>query len=695
MRKYIRKGLASFKHSLQIIRSSRGLRLNFTHTIPLSVFIIFLCLLVVFQSSSSGDTRAPSWLIELSEKPVPELPPETEAVYLWNEQSLTYKPDGLMIRRGRQAIKILRPGGIERARLLVRANTFNTKVRRMSGWVVNPDKSSRSLNIKDAISSSLAPDTLYWDVRLMALALPDVTRESLLGFEWEEEIQPISLEDVFGFQSRFPMLSGRYSLSFPSYVEPVFDWINWKQAEPKSKDDARQKLKNIEFEIGDVPAIQEEPLMPPDEAIAARLLVRLRPSGLPRYGLPFYTWKDMGLWYEGLSRERRLPNKAIKDIALELAGNVDNTRSKIERLAEFVQREIRYVSIQIGIGGYQPHEASSILENRYGDCKDKATLLAAMLESLGIESYYVIVNVFRQAVAPDSPVSLFSFNHAILAIKLQERSLFEGAEAIIHDPELGALLIFDPTMVHTPLGRLPYYLRGSSGLLVAGNSSKLIQLPASAAENNRLNRAGKFVLESDGSLSGEVTETLSGVYAERTRMKLQEKDEAGRKRDLEKSLSASLPSFDLKEYEFQNLDRATENLIIHYSFTCSSYVKRAGNFLNFRPGILEVLEDFDIFKQKEKRRYPVMFSSVLSGQDEFEIELPEDYALHQTPDLFEISNDFAEYSAQFELNQRKLLLRRRISIKQDFLPASRFEEVINFFGSVSFEGRRSLILKQE
>jgi hypothetical protein len=647
---------------------------------------------VIFPSA--GEVKPPSWLVELSEKPAPELPPETEAVYLCNEQSLTYNPKGLMIRSGRQAIKVLRPSGIERSRLLVRANTFNTKVRKMSGWVINPDGSKSGRKIKDAVSTSLAPDTLYWDIRIMALVLPDVTRESIIGFEWEEEIQPISLEDVFTFQSRFPVLSARYSLSFPSDVKPVFDWINWEQVRPASPVDSKQKLKNIEFEVKDVPAIREEPLRPPDGAIAGRLLVRFQPSGKPVYGQLFSTWRDMGLWYEGLSRERRTPKKNVADKALELAGDLNGTRSKIERLAEFVQKEIRYVSIQIGIGGYQPHEASTIMSNRYGDCKDKATLLAAMLESLGIESYYILVNVFRQVVTPNLPVSLFSFNHAILAIKLQEDSLFEGAEAIIHDPELGPLLVFDPTMSHTPLGRLPFYLRGNCGLLVAGDSSRLIQLPKSTGEYHQLIRVGKFVLKADGSLSGEVTEALSGVHAEKTRAKLREADEAGRRRDLEKFLSASLPAFNLEGYEFQNLDRLTEDLVIHYNFTCSSYVKRAGNFLNFRPGILAVLENNDIFKQKESRRYPVLFSSISSARDEFEIELPEGYTLDRTPDPVEILTNFAGYSAQFELKDNRLCLKRQISIKEDFLPASRFEEVVSFFQSVSSEERRSLILRE-
>ncbi|HUM34626.1 MAG TPA: hypothetical protein PKX32_05080, partial [Candidatus Saccharicenans sp.] len=139
--------------------------------------------------------KIPSWLQELSSKSLPSLPPETEAVYLINNRSLTCRPDGTMIRSGRQAIKVLRPDGIDKARRLVRANTFNTKVRQLKGWVLNSDGSTRSEDMKDVATTSLSADTLYWDVKLVALLLSEVMKDSLVGFEWEEEIKPIPLED--------------------------------------------------------------------------------------------------------------------------------------------------------------------------------------------------------------------------------------------------------------------------------------------------------------------------------------------------------------------------------------------------------------------------------------------------------------------------------------------------------------------
>src|SRR5208283_3003611 len=93
--------------------------------------------------------------------------------------------------------------------------------------------------------------------------------------------------------------------------------------------------------------------------------------------------------------------------------------AKIQALAAFVQDDIRYVAIELGIGGYQPHAAADVLRHRYGDCKDKATLLSAMLREIGVASYYVIINSERGSLTTAAPPNI-EFNHAILAIALPD-----------------------------------------------------------------------------------------------------------------------------------------------------------------------------------------------------------------------------------------------------------------------------------
>lgn len=662
-------------------------RLRAYEFFPLLLAFI-LILSFSFKAAALPGSRPPRWMTALSKEPLPELPPETPAVYLLLEQNLSCDKSGRLVRAGRQVIKILRSQDIEPLKFLARANTFNTRIRKMNAWVINPDGSKKSYNLKSVVSTSLAPDTLYWDIKTLYLHLEEITKGTLIGYEWEEEIQPISLEDVFVFQFRFPVLKANYRVEYPSSYQLLISWINWPEIPVTFKPGV------FTVSLFSIPAIKDEPLMPPDEAVAGRLQVRFKPASTPKYGIFFSDWKDMGLWYERLSSERRQPDENVRARANELVSGLADLKNRIEKLAAFVQQEIRYVSIQIGIGGYQPHKASEILAKGYGDCKDKATLLAAFLDTVKVDSYYLIVNTFPKVVKENSQVSLFCFNHVVLAIKLPDEKLYESSTAVVEVPGIGRLLIFDPTMPHTPIGHVPFYLQNNCGLLVAGENSRLIKIPGSSSEKPQLIRRGRFMLSTDGTLSGEVSETLSGLQAEVARLELRNVNERKRREKIEKFLADSVGSFMLEKYDYINLDDPEKNLEIHYSFRSNNYLNRTGDVLSFRPTVLALLEDYEILKQKGERKYPLLTGGAGTSRDELEIILPKDFTVEVLSPPVELSNDFAEYHSYLELEGGVLKLTRHFVLKEDYLPPERFNEAVEIFRLISKEERRRLLLKK-
>ena len=117
-----------------------------------------------------------------------------------------------------------------------------------------------------------------------------------------------------------------------------------------------------------------------------------------------------------------------------------------------MQAEVRYVAIEIGIGGFQPHPATQIFRARYGETADKATLLSSMLKEAGINSYYVIIDTRRGAVDPDMPGPWF--NHAILAVALPPDTKPDLYPSTVKTKDGKRYLIFDPTDEYTPVGQL-------------------------------------------------------------------------------------------------------------------------------------------------------------------------------------------------------------------------------------------------
>lgn len=631
----------------------------------------------------------PDWLTETASLTLPAFTPETEAVVLLNEQNTRVGPNGTILTSCRRAVRVLRQKGIEEAARLVLANTYDTRIRSMAGWNVIADRKPMKVTMKGAIETGLAPDTLYADVNVEILVVPEVEVGSVVGFEWEEERTPTSLEDMFEFQGRIPVMRARYSLTVPPGwgMDPF--WENWPPQEIRA---AFPPSPSRTWEIEDIPAIGEEPRMPNSRGLAGRLLVRMKASSPDRRCLS--SWAEVGAWYDTLSKSCRVPDQAIVRKAQELTAGAPDTLSKLRALAGFAQKEIRYVAIEIGIGGYEPHSAPSIFSNRYGDCKDKTTLLASLLRALGISSHYVLVHTDGGNLTAESPVSLYRFNHVVLAIRLPDEVREADLPALISHPKLGRLLIFDPTWPYSPLGRLPAYLQGNTALLVVEGGGELISLPLPPPEDNLLDRKGRFTLQADGTLEGEIQETRRGAIADETRSALLNSTDAERTRFMETFLANFFSGFVLLANEVKNLDDNSRDLLLDYRFRVPHYVKEAGGMLIVRPRVVGSKGAKLEARDERPRRYPINLSNTTEQRDEFVIELADGCRVEDLPPVSNIDSGFAVYQSTTEEKGRSIIYRRTYRLLQPVLPAARFADAVRFFRAMDADERQSVLLKK-
>ena len=207
-------------------------------------------------------------------------------------------------------------------------------------------------------------------------------------------------------------------------------------------------------------------------------------------------------------------------------------------MTTFLQTDVRYFGIEIGIGGWQPHFASEVFHYRYGDCKDKATLLSAMLQEAGISSEHVLVDTEHGVVRPDAPS--VGFNHVIVAIQLPDSVPADAYPSSIVTSKGIRYIIFDPTDEYTPVGSIRSELQGNYGLLTLEHDSELFQIPLLAPKLSRLERHGRFRLRADGVLEGSVEEQLSGDYAAHFRQAFASQNETERAQSLERRLGRDL-----------------------------------------------------------------------------------------------------------------------------------------------------------
>jgi hypothetical protein len=527
---------------------------------------------------------------------------------------------------------------------------------------------------------------LATDIRVLVLQIPAATPGSIIGYEAELEETPDALADHWSFQDTIPVREARYSLQLPNGWSYKATWLNHVDQSPVSTG-ANQWLWRLE----DVAAVREEPRMPPMPGIAGSMsLTLIPPAGIKGN---MQTWSDIGAWYAELARGRRDPSAQLKQRVAELTASAPTLLAKMHALAAFAQDDIRYVGIELGIGGYQPHAAADVLSHEYGDCKDKATLLGAMLDQIGVQSYPVIINAARGAVGQATPPSIYGFNHVILAVALPTDIDAPALEAVYPHSKLGKLLFFDPTNPVAPFGSLSGSLQGNYGLLVTPEGGELVKLPEIAPAANGITRTATLTLDESGTLRGDVREVRVGNRAAEQRYALRTvTSETDRIRPIEALLAASLSSYEITKASIVDSHASDRRFEWHYSIEAKRYANTAGDVLLVRPRVMGS-KVIGILETKEPREYSIEFDAAERDSDVFEITVPAGYVADSLPESVDVEDGFAAYHSKTELVGRTLRYTRTYEIEKPSVPVERAKELRALYRIITADERNEAALK--
>jgi len=647
---------------------------------------LVLFFLVAVRPAVAGD--APAWMHALVSAPLPAHDEKTDAVQLYSEKIVTVQSADKIKTTVREAYKILRPGGREFGTLVVSFNS-HTKITGMRGWCIPAQGKDYEVKDKEAMEISLPKidgSELVSDVKVKVLRIPAAEPGNIIGYEYEEEGQPFVLQDIWSFQEASPVREAQYTLQLPAGWEYKATWINYPETKPS------QVGNQAHWVVSDIKPIRPETEMPPLHGVSGLLVVSFFPPG-GGANKGFQNWKEMGNWEAGLEQGRRDASPEIKQKVVSLTGSAATPLGKMQALAKFVQGDIRYVAIELGIGGWQPHPAPEIFTHRYGDCKDKATLLSSMLHEIGVESFYISINTVRGGAAPDRPPMIGWFNHEILAVQLPESVKDNSLVATVEHPKLGRLLIFDPTDEYTPFGQLRGELQANHGLLVTPDGGELLKLPQLPVTRSGVQRTAKLKLSPNGTLSGDFVETRHGDSGLWQRMTLKSvTKEADKIKPIETMLSHSLSTFQITKASVLNLNLTDQPFGYQYSLVAENYAKNAGNLLLVRPRVLGT-KSSDLLETKEPRKYPVEFDGPSRDTDTFEIALPAGYEVDDLPPPVDADYGFASYHSKTEVNGNMLKYTRSFEVKELSVPLNKVEELKKLYRIIAGDERNTAVLK--
>jgi hypothetical protein len=609
----------------------------------------------------------PSWVREAAETKPPETLTSKKAIVLLDETTVTGGSADAITTRRRQVVKITGAAGRDDYNFIAAYFDRDTRIYSMHAWAIDPKGIEYEAREKEAVEFSPYDGELYSDMRGKTLRIPGVDIGSIVAYEITQSDRAYHLQSTWRFQGDVPVALARFAVTTGS--QPVVHWTHYDAVEP---------VRPGVWELHDVPAIEEEPGRPSMNAIAGRMSINLSASAL--------TWADIGKWYAGLAFPRNTPTPELQAKVRELAPKGASIES-IRALARFAQRDVRYVAVEIGIGGYQPHAAGDIFRTRNGDCKDKATLLRTMLAGIGVESHYVLVNTTRGLIDPSFATSSL-FNHAILAVRVPAEV---KGHAIVEHPSAGRLMLFDPTSTTTPFGYLPPYLQASRGLLVTNDGGDLIALPAHAPDANQLRRSAKLQLDAAGTLSGHVDEIRTGGIASEMRGTLQSLSGTERARFMESVMAQHFTHYTIGGLAVQNLDDVDSDLVISYDITAPGYVKRVADMMLVRPRVMGQKPETIVDMAERKNGYVTDGPSVQT--DEIEIKLPPAVAVDELPPAVTVNTPALEYSSKSEFEAGVLHYRRRYALQTFFVPKEKIPELNKAFSQILADERASAVLK--
>ena len=656
------------------------------NTIPAKILTLLSAGLWLASCAPQAMADAPQWMHALVNAPVPAHDEKTDAVLLYSETVVNVVSADKIKTVVREAYKILRPQGREHGTVYVHLNS-NKKVNSLHGWCIPAQGKDFEVKDKEAIEVALKGAELIDDVKVRVLHIPAPDPGNIVGYEYEVEEHPLVLQDEWIFQGSDPVQESHYSLQLPSGWEFKASWLNYPEVKPTPTGNS-----SWQWTITDLKAIRGERDMPPMEGVLGQLVVSFLPPGGFSATNGFSNWKQMGIWYWNLESGRIDPSPAIKEKAAALTASAATPMEKMKALAQFVQHDIRYVAIELGVGGWQPHPAPDVFQHRYGDCKDKATLMRSMLSAIGVDSYRVDINTERGSIRPETPAHR-GFNHAITAIKLPAAVTDPSLVAIIEDPKLGRLLFFDPTDSLTPFGQIRGELQANYGLLITPAGGELLELPKQPSSMNGIQRVAKLTLDPTGRLQGNVEETRLGDRAWSQRLAQDNiSKETDRIKPIESLLAASLANFQITKASIRNLHQTDQPFGFDYTFVANNYAQNAGNLLLVRPRVLGTKAS-GILETKEPRQFPIEFEGPVKDIDTFEITLPSGYMVDELPPPVDVDFGFASYHSKTEAKGNVIGYTRTFEIKELSVPVSKAEQLRKFYRIIATDERNAVVLK--
>lgn len=515
------------------------------------------------------------------------------------------------------------------------------RVRKPDGTVVNTPAD----NIQDMPADITREAPFYSDIREKHIAIKGLSPGDLLEYSYTDTLEKPLIPGQFWLEYNFI----RQNIALEESLEVRFPrdrHVKYKSrvSQPVITEDGSTRVFRWTASNTKVES-QQHPRQTALEQIQGR-----NPQPDVRLS-SFQSWDEIGRWYDSLQRDRVAVTPEIAAKAQALTTNAADENAKLHAIYNYVSLQIRYIGVAFGIGRYQPHAAVEILGNQYGDCKDKHTLLAALLTAAGFHVHPALISNIRD-IDPDVPAPS-QFTHVITVVE-------KGNQ----------LTWLDSTTEVGPFGYLIPQLLDKQALVISENKpAQLLATPAQLPFKSLLQFKLDGKLDKDGTLQAKVERTDRGDSEVLLRSALRQLSPAQWKDLVQRVSYAAGFAGDVDNVLASSLDNLDEPLRITYNYTRKEY----GDWENRRIGAPLPILLYARAPNEKPESVPFWLGSPEEASLESRVELPDGYSMNPLGNI-DLKYDFAEFHASYDVAKGVLLAKRRLITYTTTVPVDKLSD---------------------
>ncbi len=532
--------------------------------------------------------------------------PDASAITLRDESVVTLNADGTGTDVTHQTFKVFNQRGHDKGEVSIPFNASNEKITNLHARTIRADGSVLTAQPGDIHQSAPFSDfAMYDDAKVISVSMPGIEDGVIVDYVYTRRTTRAFLPGQFSSLWSFrdgvdPVVSSKMTLIAPLSVKLSTLPHNAASMTTTRKASADGKKVTYTWKMAGLPPLVPEPMMPPANSLIPWVEISTVPS-----------WQAISKWYHGLAAGQMTVSPEIKETVKTLTAGKTTDTDKARAIYYWVEGRTRYVALELGLSAFQPHPAAAVCRNRYGDCKDMATLLVTMLHEAGIKTAWpVLLGAGSQQPVSSYLAAPLFFNHAIVRADIDGKPYW-----------------LDSTAQMCPFGDIPGSDRGVDALVVRNGVGTFEKIPLGSPADNSQATLTTVALHADGSADCVTKITLNGDAGLGARISFRGLQTAQVRPAFQNMVSSFSPNAKLADYTLSDLNDRDQPVVFTIKYHAPLWATRTSHLL-----ILTGKDMTAAPYDRTDRTFPLYESKTGGATDDTVITLPPGYALEDKPE---------------------------------------------------------------